>query len=513
MMSGRLAKSAVSTFLVGLAGGALVVGLVLPFAVDESGTSVRSAGGTGVDAGEPPEDGEVAGPGGTTGTGGEQTTGTGSGSGGTSSGGPSSGSGATPGSGGGAAGPSSGPRRASDIGVSADTIKVGTLVLDVATVGRMGIGVAIDPEQQCAAFQSFFNEINSRGGIHGRKIESRCESFDVTSPDDQIRACRALTQDFKAFAVLGGFNTVSTNLCITDENKTPLISNHNNFPDWVFERSGGRLITLYPRSGRMMRDAAAEFGRLGLYGKKFGILTDGLNDPQGHVMKQLEGFLEDRKQNVVYTGQLSDSIPTAGSQIPVEVQQARSAGTEVMVFLSSNSVYGTAFVRQAQEQGWRPTYVNTDWASNNGDSVNANMPESYEGAISITTGWNLAAKMQPEQEPPQAARCRQIYDEHSGRKLTPPKSGETNNEYGITTSFCDDVRIFERMATLAGPNLTRAGFIGAMGRIGGFEAANWGGGTFNATKTDYADLVRIQHWRFECKCWQRTEQGFHRPAA
>src|SRR5947207_15154435 len=42
------------------------------------------------------------------------------------------------------------PAGATDRGVTANTIRVGAVVLDVATVGRMGVGVAVDPDQQMA---------------------------------------------------------------------------------------------------------------------------------------------------------------------------------------------------------------------------------------------------------------------------------------------------------------------------------------------------------------------------
>ena len=411
--------------------------------------------------------------------------------------------------GGGAAQPAN--LTASDRGVTPTTIKLGFTVLNVQTVGRLGVAVAVDPEQQQAAFKSFVDDINARGGIHGRKIEPHFRDYDVTSRENQIAVCRSLTQDVGVFAVLGGFNIVDPNLCVVEENRTPLISSSTNNPDWVVARSGGRLVTAYPRSGRMMAGLAAEMHRVGLAGgKKVGILTDGLNDPRGQVADQLESLLEGRGANVVYRGQLSDDIPTASSQVPIEVNEAQASGAEVIVFLASNAVFGTQFVNQADSQAYRPQYVNADWASNAGDTTNQNMPASYQGrayAFSFSRGLSSRRPLLPP--PPEANACRDIYNARSGRTLAQP----ANNEYGLTMNYCDLVRIFERLATAAGPTLTRDALVAAVANAGSFASAAFSPGTFAANKHDMADLIRVERWVANCGnrgCWEPVG-GFHRP--
>ena len=63
------------------------------------------------------------------------------------------------------------PLTATDTGVTPTGIRVGMLILDVGPVGKAGAAVAIDPEQQRAAWQSYVDDVNARGGINGRKIE------------------------------------------------------------------------------------------------------------------------------------------------------------------------------------------------------------------------------------------------------------------------------------------------------------------------------------------------------
>jgi len=399
------------------------------------------------------------------------------------------------------------PLTASDRGVSPTTIKVGALLLDIATVGRLGVAVAIDPAQQQAAFQAFADDLNARGGINGRKVEMVYRAFDVTDRNDQIAACRELTQEKQVFAVLAGFNTVDPNVCLVEENKTPLLSSSANNPDWVYARSGGRLLSMFPRSGRMMTSLVAELERVKLADKRIGILGDGLNDPGGQVANQLKQALQARGHKVTYVGQLSDDIPTASSQVPVEVNrmQTTGGGAEVVVFLNSNAVYGTQFVNQANGQAYKPQYVNTDWASNNGDSTNQNMPRSYEGAIAFTFNRGLSSKrgMTP---PPGTNRCRDVYNARSGRKLAAPSTPE----FGLTMTYCDDLRMFEQLATKAGPNLTRDRFTAARLQLGVFDSLAMSPGSFGPTKPDLADGIRTERWTYDCKCWNVVD-GFHRP--
>jgi ABC-type branched-subunit amino acid transport system substrate-binding protein len=408
-----------------------------------------------------------------------------------------------------------GPLTATDRGVTDKVIRVGATTLDVATVGRMGVGVAVDPAQQEAAFRAFFEEINARGGINGRKLEYTIQSFDVTNREDQIAVCRRLTKEKQVFAVLGGFNIPDPNACIVEENKTPLVTISNNNPDWLYQRAQGRLFTLYPRSGRMMPAIVAEMERTKLADKKIGILSDRLNDPNSLVAKQLETLLKDHGHNVVYRGELSDQIPEASSQTPVEVNRMRTAGgtgAEVVVFLQSNSIYGTQFVNAANGQNYHPTYVNSDWSSNNGDSVNANMPNSYENdAVAFTFSRILSGK-RPYAIPPQHKRCLAAYDKYSGRA---PLAQEPNTAYGLTMQYCDNVLLFEKLATLATSNLTRATFSDARNKLGFFDPVNNSAGTLGPDRFDVPELIRTMRWKVEdngeqCKCWVGVDQ-FHRP--
>jgi ABC-type branched-subunit amino acid transport system substrate-binding protein len=396
---------------------------------------------------------------------------------------------------------------ATDRGVFPDRIKVGFLILDIATVGRLGVNVAIDPEQQQAAMQSYVDDINARGGIHGRKIDPVYRTYDVVSEDDQRAACLHVARDQKVFAVIIGFNLPNPLLCLVDEHQTPTFNNVSNNPDYVFARAQGRLIAAFARGSRMMAVWADEIDRRGmLAGKEIGIVTDLQTDPGGTAAKQLEQALKGRGHNVVRRSELSADLPTSASQVPVEVNQMQVAGVDIVFFVTGNTVRGTHFVQTAESQNYRPKYTVSDWSSNFTDSGSANMPQSFDGSLNITATRNSefrAAHNHPEVA--LAQNCRRIYEARSGRKL----AARGSNEYGLTMNICDMVRIFETAAKRAGANLTRVVLSTGVQALGAQPTASWGDGTFAPRKLDLNDHIRTNEWKFNCRCWVPIDK-FHR---
>ena len=187
------------------------------------------------------------------------------------------------------------------------------------------------------------------------------------------------------------------------------------------------------------------------------------------------------------------------------MQTAGGTGAEVVVFLQSNAIYGTQFVNTADKQGYHPVYVNSDWASNSGDTTNQNMPQSYDGAVAFVYTRGLSSKQSPP-PPPQAKDCVDIYNKFSGRKL----SGPNTTEYGLTMQYCDNVRLFEKLAAAAGDNLTRATFSAARTTVGHFDPVGNSGGTLGPDRFDVPELIRTERWSYACKCMTPVDD-FHRP--
>jgi hypothetical protein len=243
----------------------------------------------------------------------------------------------------------------------------------------------------------------------------------------------------------------------------------------------------------MMAAAASEFDAMGLLNGKVGIVSDDVNDPSGEVADALAADVRRSGHEVVRMSRLSGQ---ASSQTPVEVQQQRTAGAQVIV-LMGNLLNNTAFVQGADGQGFRPHYLTTDWSNGYVDSNFAEMPASFEGTVNLTvTRNNEFRDNQPE--PALAAQCREIYERRSKRTLAERGS----NEYGLTNGLCDMFRTFLRGMAATGGSASRDGLVAATTRLGPVSWGSWGDGSFAPGKTDAGDVLRTQRWQYACKCWQ-----------
>lgn len=384
------------------------------------------------------------------------------------------------------------------VGVTNSQIKLGFLLLDVNSIGRIGVAVpGVDPEQQREAFEGYMRDVNKRGGIHGRKLVGEYEVFDVLSPDDQRRACLALL-DKKVFAIVatGGFGGPAL-LCVTEEGRTPLFNQGSHgTPTEYLRRSQGRLVTMYPHSDRIMLNWVAELDRLGrLKGRKIGIIAQETTNPGDTV---IGGGLIPALKLMGYTpthvSRFSGDQSAAASQIPVEVQQMQRKGVD-LVMIATSTLASSQFVQTADNQGFRPKYTITDWSSMNNDTSNQNMPPSYDGTLLITTYRTGEEKVGIKENAEEKA-CREVYERETGRTL----AAKGQNEHGLTVSNCTTFKAFVGAATNAGRGLTPTSLRHGVEAIGPFPMSVWGGGSFGPGKYDAADPTRTSEWRVDCRC-------------
>ena len=485
--SSRTRREGVYPALIGLAVGALVVGLVLPWTVDDEGGTVAAGLGA-ADAGTAtpstivdPETGETI----TL----DPATGAPVASNGTS---------ARPT--GSTASTQAGSASAPSSPASGEPIKVGFTLFDIAGASSLGFAIAVNPEDGKRAYQAFVDDANEQGGINGRPIEASYSVYDLTNEDDQLASCLELTEDHKVFAVIGGYSYSSANLCVVESHKTLLV-NDNSFTIDELYRSG-RHISMWAKGSRMMAAFASRLDKLGqLRGKKVGILADSGADPTGSTTDALAAAVEARGGTVARKSMLNGDFASGSSQIPVEVNQQRTSGVQLVLLIAS-PLYGTQFAQQAESQGWRPTYAATDWQAMYSDVGGSNMPNSFEGAYSITstrTGdHRVGLPVTPKQQ-----ECIRTYERLSKTKMW--RRGE--NGYGLVLGACDVVGLFVDAARRAGSELTGERVVAAAQGIGAFDSARWSGGSLGPGKFDVMDYYRVNRFRNDCPAAEGAEAG------
>ena len=493
------------TGLVGLAVGAMLTGLLVPF-IEGERESASSVATDGFAAGEDAS-------GGFSDTGGGDT----------ADGDPASDDApvATDGSGGAApatsspgattpttVGPSSSaPLRATDQGVTASTIKVAFLLLDLGQTGRVGVNTTgVTPKQQQAAIEAYVADINGRGGINGRKIEPFFRVFDVTNPDDQRAACLAATEDAKAFAVVAmpGYANDAL-LCVTEQHRTPLIATGQAVSREFYNRSQGRLVTLGMAGDRMMRNWVVELDARGLVkGRTIGILSGDAKNARDTIDGALVPALKASGHKVAHVTRLSSDQATAASQIPTEVQQMRTKGVDT-VLLTGSFLNSVPWVQTADRQGWRPRYLQSEFSGGTSDFETQGMPASFNGTLAMT-GQRYGEWRSKGPEPEFEARCADLYEKRTGDPMPQNNGNDSNNGYPTTMFACGMLRVFEQVAAAAGPELTRTSFVGALQKglrgPGGFYFQ----GNFRMGKNDMVDMVRFNRYESACGCWRNVDQ-------
>jgi ABC-type branched-subunit amino acid transport system substrate-binding protein len=466
----------------------LAAGLAIPFvfgtAVDTVSTAAPNA--LGRNAGDPlagAASGDTAasapnaaGSGGTTGTG------PGGGPGSALAGGSSGGGGLT----------------ASDHGVTDTTITVAFLLADLGSLSQLGFGVpGFNVKDQEAYIQIFLDNINAQGGVLGRQIVPVYVSYDPTNQQTSQAACLSATQDHEIFAAIdsgGGLNEQGSR-CFTEQNHTPLIALGSfGTPPSLYEQSGGYLFTVNASGLRSLANMAYLLDSRGLLkGKHIGIID---RDFPGTVQTVTDGMvavLEQYGYKVTYRVDLSMDDGTAASQVPVAAQQMRANGVDA-IMLFSDFIIGTEFVQAADRAAYRPLYFTSDFGPMTNDIAVGAMPSSFQ-AVGVTTArtgeWRVGLP-----EPAVDAACREIYTRATG---TEPQ--RSDNAYGGMDSACGLVDLLVRGATGAGPELTRAGYVDSLQRIGRIEYPLYGGYSYGPGKTDGADPIRTLVYDSSCACW------------
>jgi ABC-type branched-subunit amino acid transport system substrate-binding protein len=367
----------------------------------------------------------------------------------------------------------------------------------VAGASKLGFAIGVSPDQEKRSWGAFVDYINSTGGLNGRKIVPFYSTYDLTSADSEQTSCLALTQDNHVFAVVGGYNFPAANACVVDTNRTLMFNILPFTIDEVYR--SGRHVSVFMKASRLMATFARRLDEQGiLKGKRIGILDDLGGDPTQSVVGALDREVRARGGNIVHESVLSADLGSGSSRVPVEVSQMHTANVDLVLLLST-PIFGTQFVNEAESQQWRPAYAGSDFNVWYTDVGAQNMPSSFDGAWSFSTvrAGDYKAGLP---EPPQAARCRAIFEQ-----VTRTKAPSYGSDFsGFIGQACDAMLTFASAAHAAGPTLDQASLIAATQGLGSIELAGWGGGSFGPGKLDLNDRTRILRWFANCKCWKPT---------
>jgi ABC-type branched-subunit amino acid transport system substrate-binding protein len=378
------------------------------------------------------------------------------------------------------------------------TIKVGFAWPDLAAFEQVSPAYGVgDQEQQLLAVLESWREDGTLP-INGVDIEPVFQKFDSLDAESKLSACQTFGEAGDVFAVLGARIFTEGAECLATRYQIPVIDT-DQAPTSLLEGAAPYMFTLKPSTNdsvTMLANWAVDNGYL--EGKKVGLFWESQHAEAADLFKSMIGDAGVELASEIESGGQGS---VGSEQDALAAQRFAADGVDLVVFLvGSSSIVN--FLQAADDQGYKPGYVDFEWASHMSDvaagAYNANQWGGVP-ALSATTIGDL-----PDLDT-EAEECIANYETFSGTTIdrTPPeKSGEFSNILLV----CDLATILLEGLKAA----TATGELTAESLIAGLESlqdvpASWIDTiSFSADKHTAPATVREVSYDAACPCWKGT---------
>jgi branched-chain amino acid transport system substrate-binding protein len=369
-----------------------------------------------------------------------------------------------------------------DPGITPKTIRLG------GTVPLSGVAAAFGSVGPGA--KAYFQYVNSRGGVHGRKIEYLFED-DQYNPVLTVQQTRKLVEQDKVFAI---FNSVGTanNAAIQ-----PYL-NSRGVPQ-LFVADGAQAVSQPGRYPWTMGFLQSYVGEGAIYGRhlaktrktaKIAVLYE--NTPLGtDLTKGLERWIAGKGPRVV----AKESYELTDTDIFPQVSKLKASGADTLMLFASPQFAIQGFAN-AHRLGWKPQVFVSSISIEPGIMAIArlNAPELTKGALSIAFVKNPNDPVWAKD--PALATYRMIMKRFHPRG----KPSDVYNWYGMTVAWT----MVETLRK-AGKSPTRASVMRAA------TSLNLAGNPFllpgivlKTSKTRYFPLDRVYLYRYDNRQWVKA---------
>ena len=352
-------------------------------------------------------------------------------------------------------------------GVTADTITIGVAFLDFEALMDMNLSPYTWGDQELV-IRALADDINERGGIHGRRVEVVIDKYNPVFEAEAEAACLRMTEDNEVFAVLFGFlgPAEPANTCIVGQQETIMVGGtitperlEQARAPWVTERSTREQNT------------AALFGLLEeegmLQGRSIAVIADLSASDQ---LEEVTRLLRDRGVEPVLeistSSNVGDIVAQTQEWAPLS-ERIRQVGADTLLLVGNAS----AGIQNAELNGLEVDIWATD-PSGLGSNIGANVdPESARGVISVSS----MTGAQVYETDPRFKECLDAVNErHPDIEVKHPDTLEIEEDqwYSAVFGHCRFFQLFELLATAAGPILTHETFTEAINNATQFSIAS-----------------------------------------
>ena len=303
-------------------------------------------------------------------------------------------------------------------------------------------------------FEGFFNRINERGGIGGRKIKLLSYD-DAYSPPKTVEQVRRLVESDEVLFLFGVVGTPTNAAIMKYLNKkqvpqlfsasgSSLFADPEHFP-WTIGfqpnyQAEGRLYASYVLANNPGAKIAVlyqddDFGKDMLKG-----LTDGLGEKASAMILASTSY--------------GVSVPTINSQVVL----LKTSGADVLMNFSTPKV-ATQTIKKVAELGWKPLHFVASVASHVGAVLKLAGPGNATG---IMTGrWVLDPNDPATQDDPGIVEWRQFMTKYY-------PGGDLNNSINVTAYLLAEA--LEKVLVSCGDDLSRENVMRQAANLNGFES-------------------------------------------
>lgn len=424
-----------------------------------------------------------------------------------------SGSGATSGAGGPTGTHGAGPKNAHGTGAGSTTghTVCGTLTasapgvtsteihLDMANISLAGpIGNStFDIRPDMPKIESAVAaDINAHGGVAcGRKLVLKQYDVNPLDSNDSQAKCLQMSADHPFMVVnFGAYVTPASRQCfvqnkVLEESATQVDLNETR-------SSYPYLFSPYAYAEQEVDAAIFGFASRGVFRApkftKLGVFEDGCDPP---VNKEIATDLAKVgvKSSQISTYVLDCDVASPPNQIEQGVLQHKFAHAS-HVLLASSGTNGQNYVRVANNQGYHPQYLVSDYGANTTGAGTENWGGPFNGALGLTT--TRVGEFSSGIHNAQERRCDLILRQHGVKGIS------AENKDTSAMEICDLIWLVQQAFGGAGSNPTQLSFLQGLAGMGLFRSVQMGDGNFNrAGKVTGGDYEREIVYRSTCGCW------------
>jgi ABC-type branched-subunit amino acid transport system substrate-binding protein len=355
-------------------------------------------------------------------------------------------------------------------GVTATSIKIGIVTIDFTCIRQY---TNFNQGDEPAIAQALIDHLNAHGGILGRKVIAVYKSICPIGNTQSLEVCTSLTEDEKVFAVLGLLFDASgdADLCVSRDHQT-ILETFLPREQFIDQAPPALMVSTDITTERVATVLFNLVKAQGvLKGKKIATLTDNNSTEEvATVVKPALDSLGLAQGSAAVLSINGSDTSTPEAQLDSFIAKWKGEGVDA-IWLDGTNVTATQYVETIRAQMPNVLLLADSFAPAQGaaqdETTAGKKPNPYDGMLSAT-----GLTDSEEWQSPRLQQCVKTYEAASGQTvigpddLKPGPDGIRVEVWAGVQDMCNELALFEQIATRAGPDLTNDTWRQAANTIG-----------------------------------------------